>query len=114
MNAEAQIARRMLHSEKLREVRKRVDAGRAARKKKLKEALEKRGNGGPATGDEDEQRKLEDEGQKLPYSSAAHRYHVAKSQRDHDNIFNWVSSFGSDPALVVRRVSTELHYSLLM
>ncbi|KAI0691872.1 hypothetical protein C8T65DRAFT_745363, partial [Cerioporus squamosus] len=40
-----------------------------------------------------------DDETKLAYSSPAERYHIAKSQRHHNNIFNWVSSFHDDPAL---------------
>ena len=43
--------------------------------------------------------------EKLAYSSPAERYHIAQSQRHHDNILNWLGSFGDDPALTVSFVT---------
>ncbi|RDX49140.1 hypothetical protein OH76DRAFT_1351220 [Lentinus brumalis] len=102
VNHEAQIARRTLLAEKLRMIRTRVDTGRA-RRKKLMDARERKKNSEAAGLEDNDNMKLpseDDEKTKLPYSSATQRYHVAKSQRSHDNIFNWVSSFGDDPALI--------------
>ncbi|KAI0682108.1 hypothetical protein C8T65DRAFT_597542, partial [Cerioporus squamosus] len=93
VNHEAQIARRTLLAEKLWVIR-------------LKEGLEGKktitdpGANADKADDEANLASIEDEKTKLPYSLATQRYHIAKFQRRHDNIFNWVSSFGDDPALV--------------
>ncbi|KAI0695116.1 hypothetical protein C8T65DRAFT_584576, partial [Cerioporus squamosus] len=101
VNHEGQIARRTLLSEKLRVIKARVDRGRVARKKKAAEALERKKAPIDKESEGDDQTKLasEDERTKLPYSSATQRYHIAQSQRSHDNVFSWVSSFENDPAL---------------
>ncbi|RDX51305.1 hypothetical protein OH76DRAFT_1347249, partial [Lentinus brumalis] len=103
VNYEGQIARRTLLAERLRIIRTRVDTGRAQRKKKLAEALERKKTTAAGTSEpevDDKHACDDDEKVKLPYSSATQRYHIAKSQRSHDNVFNWVSSFGDDPAVV--------------
>ncbi|RPD52602.1 hypothetical protein L227DRAFT_466282, partial [Lentinus tigrinus ALCF2SS1-6] len=91
---EGQIARRMLHGEKLRVIKARVDAARAVRKNRLGELAGKTA-GVPM--DSPPVSLIDDE--KLPYTSPHDRYHIAHSQRNHSNVLNWVSSYGDDPAL---------------
>ncbi|KAI0700509.1 hypothetical protein C8T65DRAFT_551386, partial [Cerioporus squamosus] len=103
-----QIARHTDHAEKLRTIKGRVDEWRGELKKDLaKGASGQHGDESSNDGRQDSPQKSDsqqddrdaDDETKLAYSSPAERYHIAKSQRHHDNIFNWVSSFHDDPAL---------------
>ena len=79
----------MLHGEKLRIIKARVDAARAERKRMAPELADQVGE--EQTILDTNHASLADD-EKLAYSSPYERYHIAQSQRDHSNILNWVSS----------------------
>ena len=95
VNATQQIARRMHHGEKMRRIKERVDTARTVLlRKHTTEDTPADVSAEPPSNDEE----------KLAYASPAERYHIAQSQRHHDNILNWVASFENDPALHVSNV----------
>ncbi|TFK80595.1 hypothetical protein K466DRAFT_503627, partial [Polyporus arcularius HHB13444] len=94
-----QVARRNHRGEKMRTIKQRVDAAREARKKKDSDAAAMEPGAEPPQPRPGPDKNLDDEvNGKLPYTTASQRYHIAKSQRSHDNILDWMSC-GDDPAL---------------
>ena len=82
----------MHHGEKLRRIKERVDAAREALlKKHAKEDTPTAAAPQPPSNDDEN----------LAYTSPAERYHIAQSQRHHNNILNWLDSYDQDPALMV-------------
>ncbi|TFK81507.1 hypothetical protein K466DRAFT_531692 [Polyporus arcularius HHB13444] len=95
-----QIARRQHRGEKMRTIKARVDAARAARDRNLAEVAAQTAES--STGLQHPQKKdldIDHEAGRLPYTTASQRYHVANSQRRHDDILDWMSLYGDDPAL---------------